>query len=226
MNLPEIALTKEMRREVCVHEAGHAVVFALGGASVYRLAVAPEGNKGDWRIESRKGGTLLDLWGVCQPSDLSAMALFMRWDESQGVWHSDRRAFNCLVRQMPAAVAARSRRRVRAHICGCVAGPVASQIFAGEDLDLDWPDDDRDPGEDVVIAQACSGLLPYRNEYSHACQVTVEVLRRPDIWGRVMRLADQLEYVGEMIDDLGGYLPEPLPRWPPSPRSSSPRGKD
>jgi hypothetical protein len=30
-------LTAEFRRTVCIHEAGHAVVYALGGAVVARL---------------------------------------------------------------------------------------------------------------------------------------------------------------------------------------------
>jgi len=36
-------LTLAQRRATCIHEAGHAVAFALGGVSVYRLAVADEG---------------------------------------------------------------------------------------------------------------------------------------------------------------------------------------
>ena len=36
-------LTPAQRRATCIHETGHAVVFALGGVSVYRLAVADEG---------------------------------------------------------------------------------------------------------------------------------------------------------------------------------------
>lgn len=36
-------LNAERRREVCFHEAGHAIVHALGGAMIHRLAVAPEG---------------------------------------------------------------------------------------------------------------------------------------------------------------------------------------
>ena len=36
-------LTLAQRRATCIHEAGHAVAFALGGVSVHRLAVADEG---------------------------------------------------------------------------------------------------------------------------------------------------------------------------------------
>jgi hypothetical protein len=230
MELPKLVLTKELRRVVCVHEAGHAVIFALGGAFVFRLAVAPEGDTGTWTIEGRKQGTLTDLWGVCQPSDFFDMHMHMRWNDDESTWEVDRKGFEAHVRQIQAVLSeagsrharthvAETRRIVRAHICGSVAGPAAEQIFLGDsDLWLDEADDYSNPTEDIVIAQARSWLVPYRNEYRHACEVTEAALRRPDIWERVMRLADELERVGDMTDELDGFLPEPLPGWPSSPK--------
>ncbi len=234
MNAPELILTKEKRRAVCVHEAGHAVIFALGGAFVHRLAVAPEGNDGTWTIEGRKGGTLTDLWGVCQPSDFWEMQMRLTWDESELTWKADRKGFDASMRQMQAQLAesrspyarryiAETRRIVRAHVCGCIAGPAAEQIYNGEEVWLDEPDYFADRGEDLVLAQARSWLLPYRNEYGHACQITEAALRRPDIWGRVIRLADELERCGDMDDELDGLLPDPLPGWPSSPGSRAHR---
>jgi hypothetical protein len=59
------ALTREERKAVCVHEAGHAVLHALGGAFVYRVAVAPEGAT-EWTTTARKGEALADLVGAGQ----------------------------------------------------------------------------------------------------------------------------------------------------------------
>ena len=232
MNTPQLMLTKELRREVCVHEAGHAVIFALGGAFVYRLAVAPEGDTGTWTIEGRKQGPMTDLWGVCMPSDFIEMYLHMRWNNDDCLWEVDRKGFNAYVRQTQAGLAAagsrsartygaETRRIVRAHICGGVAGPAAEQIFRGEDVWLGEPDYGNKT-EDLVLAEARSWLLPYRNEYGHACQVTEAALRRPDIWEHVMRLADELERVGDM-EDFDGLLPDPLPGWPSSPGSRGAR---
>ena len=47
-------LTPAQRRATCIHEAGHAVAFALGGVSVHRLAVADEGAAA-WRTDIRNG---------------------------------------------------------------------------------------------------------------------------------------------------------------------------
>jgi hypothetical protein len=38
-------------------------------------------------------------------------------------------------------------------------------------------------------------------------QVTIEALRRPDIWQKVITLADELERVGD-IEDVDPFLPE------------------
>jgi hypothetical protein len=234
MNMPKLILTKEMRRAVCVHEAGHAVIHALGGSIVHRVAVAPEGDDGTWAIEGRKGGTLTDLWGVCQASDFFEMDRAMTWNEDEMTWECDRKRFDAQLRQVESHLAEHgrrharryipeSRRIVRAYICAGIAGPAAEQIFNGEEVWLDEADDYSNATEDIVIAQARSWLLPYRNEYSHAVEVTEAALRRPDIWERVIRLADELERLGDMDDELDGFLPDALPGWPSSPGSRAHR---
>lgn len=229
MHTPQLVLTKERRRAICVHEAGHAVIHALGGSFVYGLAVAPEGDNGTWVTQPRKGGSQDGLWGMCDRSDFFSMTMFVRWNEDEWFWEADRKGFEQSLRQVESQLlehrsrharryVAESRRIVRAHICGAVAGPAAEQIFNDEEVWLDEPDDYENANEDIVKAQGWAGLLPYRNEYRHACEVTEAALRRPDIWERVMRLADELERVGDM-EDFEGFLPEQLPGWPSSPGS-------
>jgi hypothetical protein len=76
-------LDRVQRREVCFHEAGHAVVFALGGVAVSRVAVAPEG-AGEWRTPSGNGRTCSDLWGLCVKAELVLPRQLLRWLMSEG----------------------------------------------------------------------------------------------------------------------------------------------
>lgn len=83
-------LTKERRRSVCVHEAGHAVIFALCGIFVFRVAVAPEGAE-SWEIESRNGKMMTDLWGMCSTSDAPIdVGLLLEWSEEDGFYRVNR----------------------------------------------------------------------------------------------------------------------------------------
>ncbi|MFL9886169.1 hypothetical protein PQR66_24225 [Paraburkholderia agricolaris] len=73
------------------------------------------------------------------------------------------------------------------------------------------------PESDVEVAMALAQLLPYRSEFEHACEVTSESLRRPEIWTRVVVLADELERTGNMcLDSVAEFLPRPKLEWPPS----------
>jgi hypothetical protein len=47
---------------------------------------------------------------------------------------------------------------------------------------------------------------------------TLEALRRPDVWGFVRRLADELERVGDIQDEVIDMVPERSLHWPPSPQ--------
>jgi hypothetical protein len=228
----EDRLTRERRREVCIHEAAHAVIHSLGGAFVYLLAVAPE-DATSWEVHDRKGGLNTGLWGICSTSDF--FTPFIRWDDEHE-YRVDGRAYGVYLRDMerqindlrraegkrPAKIAAEQRRIVRAHICGSMAGPVADAITRGDDVEdaLDWWGvDTSDRHDDLCHAEAMARLLPFRNEYGHAVRVTEQALRRPDIWAAVMRLADELDRVGRM-EDLDPWLPPAEKNWPPSPRGS------
>jgi len=110
---------------------------------------------------------------------------------------------------------------LRAQLCGRVAGPIAERIFTDRstgwlDIENEWIDS-RPKWEDIVVAKAFAALLPYRDEYQHACEITVTMLRRPEIWHCVLELARELERRGE-IEEVGGFLPPTEKGWPPSPR--------
>jgi hypothetical protein len=233
MTMTCLAFTADQRRAACIHEAGHAVVHAMGGSIVYRVAVAPEGDTGAWTYRGRKGGVETDLRGICEASDHFMLCMHMGWDEDERYYRPDRRGFEHYMRTIAAAIAdypdarrqrspraimAEERRRTRANLCAVVAGPIAEQIYMGEDVYVDEPDDWDNPAEDIVRAWAIAGLLPFRREFDHAVRVTEAAIREPETWGRVVRLADELERVGE-IEDVDPFLPERTPAWPPTPRA-------
>jgi hypothetical protein len=224
-DLPRLRLTRERRRAVCVHEAGHAVMHALGGAIVYRVAVAPEGAT-DWQTTGRKGTPMVDLWGVCEPAGHSG-ELCIRWDAESGDYGADRRLFAELQRlsaQLPGGrqVRAETLRILRAHLCATLAGPAAEQLHLGEDEP--WLDTEGEWGvwDDAKAAQCLDWLLPWRGEIEHLHGVTVAALRRPDVWACVQRVADELERRGDIEEGLELLLPKPSPAWPPSPRAKKP----
>ncbi len=228
MTMP--ALTAERRREVCIHEAAHAVVYALGGAFVDRVAVAPE-HATEWTTLGRKGAVLTHLWGVCSASDPPCL-LCLEWSVNDGDYTADRKTFTAMIRTIEHDLAelkisrasqfgVEQRRQLRAHVCAIMAGPVADAIHSGKDVEdeLDWWDILPNRGDDLTTARAMTLLLPFRREYEHAVRVTEDVLRRPEVWDRVLRLAAELERVGD-LDDVQPFLPDRLPEWPPSPRRS------
>ncbi|MFD1558837.1 hypothetical protein ACFSHT_24890 [Paraburkholderia silviterrae] len=222
----------ESRRAVCFHEAGHAVVHALGGAQIYGLAVAPEGSE-LWSYEGRKGRAIIDLWGACEPSDAAFISMHLTWDDERLRYLADKAGFREFVTQLaeaPGAEAARAKlsmpefkrrlradytRAVRLQICGLLAGPIAESIYDGREFDLWGGDGWEDPEADMAKADGLARLLHYRGELEYACMVTTVVLRAPEIWARVIALANELERVGYMDDAVADFLPPRLPDWPP-----------
>ena len=67
--------------------------------------------------------------------------------------------------------------------------------------------------DDLAVADGLSQLLP-PGELEHLVRVTDETLRTPSVWAQVTALADELERVGDMADQLDDYLPEPMVGWP------------
>ena len=222
-------LSKQSRKEICVHEAAHGVIAALAGVFVHRLSVAPEGwpLDADWQIKTRKGVVVSNLLGVCESSEDYLPFQFLEWIEDESVYQADRKGFRSMVRQRAELLAAKrgsvaeygteARRRVRAHICVLVAGPIGEGIFAGIDEPIYLEDDDPFPSHDLTKAEALSLLLPYRNEYKTACASTEKALRDPELWGMVIRLADELEQKGD-LKECEKFLPKRRPCWPRSSR--------
>jgi hypothetical protein len=151
----------------------------------------------------------------------------MEWNALWGEWKGNAIAYRTqlsehsrlLPKSRRSQWAATQRRILRSHVCGLVAGPLAERIFTGDstrwrDLD-DAYDDERKLSDDIGIAKGICMLLPYADEYAHACQITEAALREPEIWQNVLRLARALERSGDIqkVDDL------PLTRkhWPPLP---------
>lgn len=211
-------LTKEHRYGMCIHEAAHAVIFSLGGAFIYRLAVAPEGCT-DWVTQGRKGGVLTDLWGICSPSDTSSL-FFLKWDDEKECYRADKAGFEKAYGQTNKKVLPQSRREIRAHICARLAGPIADEIHEGQDEGI-YVEVETGRSHDSASAYGLSLLLPWRNEYDSLTTVTEQALRRPDVWAMVIRLARELERVGDM-EEFDGFLPDAVEGWPSSPRAKKP----
>ena len=214
------ALSRERRRAVCVHEAAHAVIYALGGAWVYRVAVAPEGSA-EWRTAGRKGAELADLLGVCCPSD-SPATMFIRWDAEECAATADRRRFAELLAMMEEHCRGYKReqwRQVRAHVCAMLAGPAAEQLHERPDEEPYLWEGDCGEFDDITKAEAHCWLLPWRGEFAHLAALTIETLRRPDVWALVLAVADRLEAVVDLEEELMPLLPTAAPDWPPSPRA-------
>ena len=211
--------TAKQRRVTCVHEAAHAVMFALGGVSVYRVAVAPVGST-DWTVQGRKGGTYSDLRGVCQASDSGAEMFLHYTPDEYGADRAGFRKYLALVgeamrgRVRPEAMRRETYRRIRAHVCATLAGNAAEDLLQGEDP---WPREHDCGGrpDDAAIAEMLAWLLPYRREVDRLHDLTAETLRRPEVWARVLALADELDAAGDLDDDrLDRHLPQPLRNWP------------
>ncbi len=224
-----IVLTEKRRHEVCIHEAAHAVIHALGGGWVYDVEVAPIGCE-EWTTEGRKGGMLSDLWGVCRTSDAENVFGRIWWNEDWDGYECDRAGYRKLLdwlgsgRPNGQRIKREARRRLRAWICGSIAGPMADAIYGGEEEPGGiWLEPEYMRGEDLTVAEALSWFLPYRAEYDFLASVTERALREPDLWGMVLRLADELEKAGclgceeESFHRLRYLLPEPRRNWPPSP---------
>lgn len=208
-------LTLAQRRATCIHEAGHAVAFALGGVSVHRLAVADEGADA-WRTDIRNGRMCTGLWGLCEKADLVLPRQFLRWLMSEGCLHPDGRGHPQLLqrpegRAQVEGFSARLQREILAQMVGLMAGPAAEQIFRGEAVRL-CPAGEFD---EVRQAEDLSWLLPARDAFDHAAALTVRTLQRPDVWAAVERVAGELERAGTLTQGLRALLPAALPDWPP-----------
>lgn len=208
-------LTSDERRITCFHEAAHAVVFAIGGAIVDSVEVAPLGAT-NWETNAENGAAISDLWGVCRGGDRGDAGMFIHWSDDAG-YQVDVRGHRAWRRkhdnQRQRSVIYRHLRR---YICGVLAGPVSELIYNGfsmEGILIDACEDSIDPAYDLTIATAHSRLLPFRNEFDNLASATVRLLSEPETWQRVSRLAEYLEAAGEIEGEkLQSYLPDARPK--------------
>ena len=210
-----VGLTEDRRRAVCFHEAGHAVVHALGGGFVHHVAVAPTGAV-EWTTAAGKSGPRSDLWGICVTSDSPAFG-YIR--STQNGWEvvADRPGFVQRLRvtsQHERGMRREAWRQVRAYVCTTLAGSVAEQIATGRRVE--WLDPDGI--DDAAIADAHIWLLPPRERrvaFDQLFECTVATLRRPEIWAYVVRLAEALEQQGEIDETIDDFLPAASSIFPP-----------
>lgn len=210
-----IKLTAEQRRATCIHEAGHAVAFALGGVSVYRLAVAQEGAQA-WRTDIRNGRMCTGLWGLCEKADLVLPRQFLRWLMNEGCLHPDGTGYEHLLRRTEGQAqiegfSASQQREIRAQMVGLMAGPAAELIFQGGEVRLCR----GSALYEVRKAEDLSWLLPGRDAFERAAALTARTLRRAEVWAAVERVADALEHAGTLTHGLRDLLPAAVPGWPP-----------
>jgi hypothetical protein len=210
------ALTRAQRRATCFHEAGHAVVFALGGVSVYGAAVAPAGVEA-WRIASSNGRSCADLWGLCRQAELVLPRHLLRWLMSEGGLHPDGRGHEAVLaspegQSLLLALPEGQRREIRAQIVGLLAGPAAEQISRGEPPQLCG----RNDLDDVNRAAALCALLPGQPPLEPAVRLVAAVLGQPALWEKVATLAADLECNGEIDGRIKAFLPAAESGWPPA----------
>jgi hypothetical protein len=235
-------LKAEHRHQLCVHLAAHAVVSSMGGAGIYMLAVAPAGVR-SWTIGDRKSRSLGKLWGVCSTSDY--ICDHLAWDDDHQIYIADRDGWESWYKKLDNAEMQSYKDRgsqgpdpttlgtylagfqhvVRSQACGYLAGHIADGITAGmeatEALRLyDRRDSQYVGASDIAIAQGLADLLP-DGEYEHVVRLTEAVLRRPEVWAVVQRLASELERLGLIEggpgeDDALALLPPTEQDWPPA----------
>jgi len=209
--------SRQERDTTCIHEAAHAVLFALGGIAVYRLAVAPLGAVA-WRTGSRNGRFCSGLWGLCEKADLILPRPFLRWLMHEGGLRADALGYESLLQQpegraQAAGFAPILQQQIRAQMLGLLAGSLAEQLHQGQSPQLQAADDRHE----IAKAQDLAWLLTGPAEFAHAAEQAEKKLREPTIWAQVATLAEALAAAGELSSGLRTYLPNPLPDWPPAP---------
>jgi hypothetical protein len=203
----EAVLTAEQHRITCVHEAAHAVVFALHQHYLaYSVEVVPVGTViAEAVLVERKGAARNALGLVCGSSMPGGMYIHV---DDYGFYDVDRKRYRADLKNMEEhapGIGRHARQEMRAYVRGCLAGPVSEEIMRGA-TDI-WFEPWDGLGGDIDRADALCRLLPFRNEYEKLLEETVSLLRTPDIWTRILRLADALAVAGRLEgEELDQFL--------------------
>jgi hypothetical protein len=217
----DFALTAERRREICIHEAAHAVIHALGGISVYSIEVAPVGVT-EWTTIGTYGNEINDSWGICMP-DFNPAFSHLSCNEEDDCLEANLDSLKRHVQMLIDEPNGRKlvenyRRKIRAHVCATLAGPIADEIVKGVIEGEIWLVSYA-INDDVASAEVTCRLLPFCREFQYHAIETELLLRTPEVWDRVIKLADALEQAGRIdYDDMSLYLPKTIKDWPKSAR--------
>ena len=215
-SLSPFRLNRQQRWESCIHEAGHAIVAALGGYPCRELVTAPEGAATGWQFTDCQGVVVTGSAGFCSIDHCWPALKHLSWNED-GYYDTDvaHAVQHQYLKPLNRSLRARYRQGLRALVCDLLAGPLAKTRYRGEAPLVENSGAFQD---DFLKAEAYCDLLPFRTvrEFEHARQLAVAALE--DYWPMVMTLAEALEKAGRLSEEaVFPYLPPPLANWPPSP---------
>ncbi len=200
----------------CIHEAGHAVVYALTGCYVDCVQVRVLGTTSF--VHQTKRGMQSEVSGVVEPFCEVDLSLIYPFDKENACYTPQKERLKLFLQAFgKRSYAEKYRQKMRGYVAGLFAGQMAEQIHMGfTEVGLDVTDGTKD----MQQADAFCRLLPYRNEFEHIERATEKLLRIPTNWACVERIAIELKsHLRLEGEDLKNLLPAPIKNWPPSPRA-------
>ncbi len=217
MDLSVHQLTANRSDKACLQHAANAVILAIGGCAA--LALVPLEFSAAPTIESTKR-SLTNIAEAFFCNGESPDWDFLRWNDGLGVFSADRKAFDDFIGQVGRKKRQPIRRQIRVIACVALSGPMAKAIQNGEPEGRFIRSGYDNSAQDMSLAEACCQLLPFRHEIVYLADKTERLLRNPDIWQAVIRLADLLESREQLEPErLLGVLPSARPHWPPPPKN-------
>jgi len=81
------------REKTCVHEAAHAVIYAIGGAYITELAVRPVGDE-PWQHTNSRGRARTGINGICCGNFDHFAGRYMRWNDQKGYMVVDNKGYD------------------------------------------------------------------------------------------------------------------------------------
>lgn len=207
-------LTRRDQYQAAIHEAGHAVIYALAGVSVGFVAVAPS-NVRRWEFVDPEGNAFNHFVGICGKASNPMARDYMTWSEEKSCFDTDVDTYLHILEVFSELCQQPSVRHdfdheVMAHIVGVLAGYAAEARYVDGDVPVDsFPSKTCD----ISIAMGLCAFLPGENNMENLSMVLGRTLANQEVWRYVTRLADALVEQG-CITDIKPYLPEQEPHWP------------